>query len=57
MLSMEKLIRVWRKIKILPHPREKGPMGGAPYMGSEQGVGGADILGISVAITRERAPR
>jgi hypothetical protein len=31
-------------------------MGGAPYIGSEPG-GGADIPGISITVTRDRAPR
>ena len=40
---------------IIPYPRERGPIGGAPYIGAR--LGGADIRGISIAFIRERAPR
>ena len=43
-------------IIILPYPLERGPMGGAPDIGPRLG-GWADIRGISIAFTRERAPR
>jgi hypothetical protein len=34
----------------MPYPHEKGPMDTAPYTGSE-------LAGISVTVTRDRAPR
>ena len=43
---------------ILLYPREKGPMGGAPYIRPGLGKGGgADIHNIIVMVKPERAPR
>jgi hypothetical protein len=39
---------------IIPYPHEKGPMGGAPYIGPK---GGGDTPGISITVRREREPR
>ena len=32
---------------VLPYPRERGPMGGAPYIGSK--LGGGPIFEVSVS--------
>ena len=39
----------------IPYPRERGPMGGAPYIGPRLGDG--PILEVSIAFIRERVPR
>ena len=40
---------------IIPYPRKRGPMGGAPYTGPRLGDG--PIFEVNIAFIRERAPR
>ena len=43
---------------ILPYPRERGPMGGAPYIRPRLGDGPIfEVQCISIAFIRERVPK
>ena len=39
---------------ILPYPRERGPMGGAPYIGPRLGDGPIFEVSVSHLVTKER---